>query len=103
MNEIILKDAKDNDFLELAGKAIGKISTDGSNAGITDAALAVVSQIVGLQELDLEWADRITDTGLGYLSDARSLRYLDISFCKGLTSAGIDKLKSKRPDLEIES
>ena len=103
MKEINLKSATDKDFQQLENKCIRAIKTDGSNSEITDAALYSISKIVGLEELDLEWAVNITDVGLGYLHALPSLKYLDLSFCSNLSRGALDKLQSAINGLQIES
>lgn len=102
MKEICLENASDSDFSNLEGKEIKSIKTDGNNSGITNLALASIAKVVGLEEIDLEWATKITDEGLLHLHQAKSLRYLDLSFCGNITQSGIQQLQSTLTDLKIE-
>ena len=102
MNEIHLKNAKDEDFAKLVGREISCIKTDGNNSAITDEALRYVPKIIGLRELDLEWAIGITDKGIEQLTKARSLSYIDLSFCTNISEGAISKLKTAKPSITIE-
>lgn len=102
MNEIVLKEATDSDLNNLEGCLIKAIKTDGNNSAITDKGLESISKIIGLEELDLEWASQITDQGLEHLSKVKTLKYLDLSFCSKGTVTRIQNLKAMIPGLQSE-
>ena len=102
MNKICLTNTSDSDFSDLEGKVVKYIKTDGNNSGITNAALTSIAKVIGLEELDLEWATQITDEGLSSLHQLKSLKYIDLSFCDNISLKGIQELKTALPSLEIE-
>jgi hypothetical protein len=61
---------------------------------ITDAGLASLSTLTGLQQLDLSACDKITDAGLASLSTLTGLQQLDLSGCNKITDAGLVSLSA---------
>ncbi|MGJ3255022.1 MAG: hypothetical protein ACFE0K_01730 [Alcanivorax sp.] len=105
MKEIYLEQAKDSDLASLAslaGQEISSIKTDGNNSALTDEGLKYIPEIIGLKELDLEWATQITDRGIEALSRAASLTYIDLSFCGNVSESAISKLKKINHGVTIE-
>lgn len=102
MNVIYLQQAKDSDLAKLAGKEISVIKTDGNNSALTDEGLSHIPEIIGLQELDLEWATQITDKGIEAISKVSSLTYIDLSFCSNVSEVAISKLKKINPSVRVE-
>ena len=102
MKEIYLEQAKDEDLAKLVGKKISCIKTDGNNSSLTDEGLKFIPEIIGLSELDLEWATQITDKGIEALADATSLTYIDLSFCSNISEGAISKIKAAISGITIE-
>ncbi len=102
MIELHLKNATDADLIELEGKRINTITTDGNNSAVSDNGLESLGKVIDLESLDLEWANGITDQGLQHLCNQLSLKYIDLSFCEKLTDNGIDKLRKSIPNLVVE-
>lgn len=102
MKNVYLENATDDDFCQLIGQEISSIKTNGCNSAITDLGLKYISQIKGLEELDLEWATQITDSGVKELSKLNSLRYIDLSFCNNVSDEAIDELSAANNRLNIE-
>jgi hypothetical protein len=63
-------------------------------AMITDAGLASLAPLTGLQKLDLSWCSNITDAGLASLAPLSGLKQLDLSWCSNITDAGLAPLRS---------
>lgn len=87
---------------ELEGKKVRCISGAGLNPILRDVHLKSISGIIGLEELDLEWAGHITDRGVGYLKEIKTLRYIDLNFCYLVTETAKQELLGALPDLVIE-
>jgi hypothetical protein len=102
MKEIYLEQATDSDLAKLVGLEILSIKTDGNNSAITDKGLSYIPRIVGLSELDLEWATKITDKGIASLIKAKSLTYIDLSFCSNVSENAISKLKAANNGVTVE-
>ncbi|BFM12668.1 hypothetical protein R50072_28210 [Simiduia litorea] len=102
MKEIYLEQATDLDLAKLVGLEILCIKTDGNNSAITDKGLSYIPKIIGLRELDLEWATEITDKGIASLIKAESLNYVDLSFCSNVSESAISKLKAANNGVTVE-
>ncbi|WP_372371116.1 hypothetical protein [Candidatus Uabimicrobium sp. HlEnr_7] len=98
--EIYIKGG-DKEVAKLEGQEVHILCTCGMN-GITDKGLESISKIIGLRELDLEWAERITDEGLKQLHKIKTLEYVDLEFCEKITVDGLLKLKNALPTCKIE-
>jgi hypothetical protein len=59
---------------------------------ITDAGLASLAPLTGLQQLGLSRCDKITDVGLASLAPLTGLQQLDLSRCRNITDAGLASL-----------
>ena len=68
---------------------------------VTDESLPLVARMPKLEEFKLGSA-QVTDAGLQALSGSRSLKKLTLSGLKHVTAAGIERLRTSRPDLQIE-
>ncbi len=102
IEEQYIVDFTSEEIESLKGQEIRRISGAGHNPVLNDSHLENISKIVGLKELDLEWAGKITDKGLKYLESVKSLRYIDLDFCFLLTDEAKRSLREAVPDLIIE-
>jgi len=64
---------------------------------IDDEALVVISKIGGLEDVELQYLDRLTDAGLLHLKSLRNLKRLHKYSCKGLTKEGAQALQAALP------
>ena len=68
--------------LDLSGKA-----------DLTDAGLAHLSALTGLQDIDLSWCNKITDAGLEHLARLTNLQSLHL-WATSITDAGLEHLSA---------
>jgi hypothetical protein len=66
-----------------------------------DASLRQIAALPNLAELKFGGAAQVTDDGLLALADCKALKKLTLSGLKKTTADGIERLRKKRPDLEI--
>ena len=74
---------------------------DGNSHAFTDHGLESLARLTALESLDLEYS-AITDAGLDRIAAVSTLRWLDLGGCEGVTKQGLARLRTQRPDLEIE-
>jgi hypothetical protein len=79
-----------------------RVLSHSGNSSITDAGVRVLATLTCLEELDLEWSERLTDDALDALAMLPRLRWVDLSFCFGVTEAGLARLRRARPEVKIE-
>ena len=67
---------------------------------MTDAGLAHLKELKGLQTLHLRFCMKVTDAGLLHLKELKGLRELRLDGIK-VTDAGIAELKKSLPNVSV--
>ena len=76
-----------------SGRRMGSLDL-GDCRNLTDAGLASLSSLTGLQTLNLRECGKITDAGLSSLSSLTGLQTLNLNYCYKITDAGVSSLSS---------
>ncbi|MDB4947510.1 MAG: hypothetical protein JWM27_159 [Gemmatimonadetes bacterium] len=103
-NAVFLHRPNDLVLAALAARVPGlrHLVTDGNGHELTDRGLAHLAGLRALETLDLEWSS-VTDAGLPLLAALPSLCWVDLGGATGVTAEGIARLRTTRPDLEVEA
>ena len=83
-------------------REVRHILADGNAQRITDRGVAALRSMHALESLDLEYS-AVTDAALDELAKFSALRWVDLGSTPGVSVAALQNLRSRRPDLEIES